>query len=254
MGYFANRTSLCNMIDFKEQVVNVAGLSEAAKIAVLCAPLPLQPGPELFDFYTTFAGVPSPKSANRVAEFWLGREAARRAILKLGVAPEILRREADGLAIWPRDVFGSISHSIGRDALWAAAAATRTDHGFLIGVDLEARVRRRKSDASALAARICHESELRWVNEGTGPEECESRSLLCFSAKESIYKALYPVTRQFMRFSDVVLSAESPTKLRGRLTSDFTSFYRRGFEFSIYAVATDEYLLSIAAPAASPRA
>jgi enterobactin synthetase component D len=119
--------------------------------------------------------------AKRRREFAFGRACARAA---LGVNVAIGVGQG-GAPIWPAGVTGSITHTDD----YAAAAVTRTGH---IGIDVESLAR--MDEIEGLASRVALPSE-RAVPVG-----------VVFSAKESVYKCLFPTARRFLEFADVELA------------------------------------------------
>lgn len=111
----------------------------------------------------------------RAAEFSAGRHAARRAMLRLGVAPQALPQGQDRAPIWPEGLVGSITHSP-----HACIAAVSQDLQG-IGVDIEVN-EPLVEDLSSLI-----------VTSGdqvvTGLEA--DPALMLFCAKEAVYKAQY---------------------------------------------------------------
>ncbi len=134
-------------------------------------------------------------SEPRRREFALGRACARHALARLGVSGPVLRGD-DRAPIWPRGVVGSLTHC---DQLCAAAVAHR-ERVLSLGLDaeLDSPLRER------VAQRICTPDERAHLAEL--PEILPSGwEKLAFSAKESFYKAYYPVARSFLGFHDVGL-------------------------------------------------
>jgi 4'-phosphopantetheinyl transferase EntD len=133
----------------------------------------------------------------RIAEFRHGRACARRALLRLGLnavaIPVGSRREP----IWPAGVVGSLSHA----GPVAAAAVARREAFAAIGLDIE-------TDAPLdpeLIGIICRPGEVRQLPDaGAG-----ARAKLLFSAKESVYKALWPVVRRFIDFQEVEIGLDA---------------------------------------------
>jgi 4'-phosphopantetheinyl transferase EntD len=119
--------------------------------------------------------------AKRRREFAFGRACARAA---LGASVAIAVGQG-GAPIWPAGVSGSITHTDD----YAAAVVARTGH---IGIDVE--LLARIADVAGLAERVALASE-RHVPVG-----------VVFSAKESVYKCLYPTAGQFLEFADVELA------------------------------------------------
>lgn len=133
----------------------------------------------------------------RRREYAFGRACARDALARLGVAHAgPILGGAGGAPQWPARVVGSITHcELGA----AAAVAYAADRGGL-GIDLESRARAGAVDLMTLAAtateRVRHAALAGGVPVGA----------LLFSAKESVYKCLYPRGGTFLDFGDVELA------------------------------------------------
>lgn len=136
-------------------------------------------------------------AANRRREFGAARECARRALAALGRPAATVPRGVDGAPCWPDGVVGSITHCAGYRA---AAVAERTEIAAL-GIDAEPH---RSLSARALD-RIALPAEREMLDVlATGPGGgTVPWALLLFSAKESVYKAWYPLTGAWLGFHDV---------------------------------------------------
>lgn len=163
-------------------------------------------------------GMPSRAVAKRRAEFLAGRLAAREALRMLGF-DAVPGRNDDGSPRWPAGVTGSISHGAGR----AFCAVARARDVRSLGIDVE---RLMGPEAKAeLRARICSDDECRSLSDGLG---CPEHHLVtfAFSAKESLYKCLYPLGGQFMDFSAArVVAAEGAlngVRVVGELTLELS--------------------------------
>lgn len=135
----------------------------------------------------------------RRAEFGTARLCARRALAELGFAPQPLVPNADRSPVWPPGVRGSITHGSG----WCVVAATAAPHIVGLGIDVE-------DDAAldpALEALVCTEAERGWLDRRP-PAARGLFAKLIFSAKESMYKAQYPLTGAWLDFHDVVVRIE----------------------------------------------
>jgi 4'-phosphopantetheinyl transferase EntD len=135
--------------------------------------------------------LPATAVAVRVAEFRLGRLAAHRALRKVGIEPRPILRGERGEPLWPRGVVGSITHSGGH----AIAMVARSETAGRIGIDLEKRDRY----FDDLEAQIARPEELAALARLPGPAR-ELAALEIFSAKETIYKAHFPLVRRFFGF------------------------------------------------------
>jgi enterobactin synthetase component D / holo-[acyl-carrier protein] synthase len=139
--------------------------------------------------------------AKRAAEFATGRACARRALAQLGITGFALRVGSDREPLWPPGVTGSITHTA---AFYGAVVARRTLCESL-GVDVE----RRDAVHRRLWRQIATPGELQWL-EGLAPALAADMATLLFSAKESFFKCQFPLTREWLNFSDVSVSVEPP--------------------------------------------
>ncbi|MEH0372825.1 4'-phosphopantetheinyl transferase family protein [Vibrio mimicus] len=130
----------------------------------------------------------------RKAEYLAGRYVAREALKKLTQQNYQIPIGDNRAPQWPDGISGSITHT---DTYALAAVSYFSDHQ-IIGVDLESWMS--PSLAQELAPRIIDAFEQSLL------ERCELEFYqgitLIFSAKESLYKALYPQVKQFFGFED----------------------------------------------------
>jgi len=131
-------------------------------------------------------------STRRLLEFTAGRACAHEALAVLGI-------ESNGVAmgprrepIWPPETVGSISHC----GTLVVAAVAPISLMATIGIDIEPAL----PLDSDLLRHICRPAELARLRHG--PDAALGGKLI-FSAKESVYKCLWPATRQFLEFNDV---------------------------------------------------
>lgn len=136
---------------------------------------------------------------SRRLQFALGRGAARKALSRLGLPASVIGRGPAGEPVWPDGIVGSITHS----AEAGLALAGYSSRLVGLGVDLEPLTRDVLSDITGY---VCLPAELTWVNEAASEDGRRARLLMTFSAKEAIYKALYPTARVVLDFHDVSLS------------------------------------------------
>jgi len=148
-------------------------------------------------------------SDKRRREFTAGRECARIALGKLGVAPAAILIGERGAPQWPAGVVGSITHCEG----YRAAAAAHASEVAAIGLDAEPdaplptgvlNVISLPAERARLAAR----------ESGEWPDVHGDR--LLFSAKESVYKAWYPLTGRWLGFehADVTITPDGTFTVR----------------------------------------
>jgi len=172
-------------------------------------------------------GMPEGAVLKRRAEFLAGRLAALHALQSLGLGSELWpgRRE-DGSPSWPKSTVGSITHGAGR-AL--CVVARRADFRSL-GIDAERLLDERAKPE--LLERICGEDERRVLEAGLPLSEPQ-RVSVAFSAKESLFKCLYPLVQKYMDFQAarvVAVSAlEQPAFVVGELELELSVAWSEDF-------------------------
>jgi 4'-phosphopantetheinyl transferase EntD len=131
-------------------------------------------------------------SPKRLLDFRLGRAAGRKVLEEIGfpLVTPILRGEHRE-PVWPLGVVGSIAHGSG----YGIAAAAWQQDVPAIGIDIQ-KVEERYTDE--LVARFADPDEFEWVR--SSPERRTERAVKLFSAKESVFKALYPLGKVWFAF------------------------------------------------------
>jgi 4'-phosphopantetheinyl transferase EntD len=139
----------------------------------------------------------------RRREFAAVRVCARRAMEKLGVAPQPLVPGDRGAPCWPEGLAGSMTHCDG----YCAAALVRTGDLASLGIDAEPNAPLPDGVLAAVALPGEVQRVLRLSRER--PEIRWDR--LLFSAKESVYKAWFPLTGKWLEFTeaDIDLHADA---------------------------------------------
>lgn len=165
--------------------------------AALAAMLP-QAGIGWADQETTApADLPLGATPQRRAEFAAGRIAAMAGMQALGLPAAAVPMGADRAPLWPNGLTGSITHT--RTVCLAAVA-----RGGCIGIDLELE--------NAVGPDLW--DEILTLNERLAVEADPALATIIFCAKEAIYKAQYPATRQLFGFDRLQITLG---------TSDFTA-------------------------------
>jgi enterobactin synthetase component D len=192
------------------------------------------------------SAVPPPPSiqrsvAKRQAEFLAGRLCARAALQQLDQLDCIPAIGDDRAPVWPGHISGSITHSTGH----AAAIVGHKAQWRGLGMDLENVMPLER--AERLAGEILTADELKRMADVPR----EQRALLVtltFSAKESLFKALYPIVhkRFYFEHAEVVEWNESGA-VRLRLLTDLSSEWCYGKELVGQFVVADGQLLSLVA-------
>jgi len=156
-------------------------------------------------------------SFKRKVEFLAGRHCADQAIQRLAPQPlPDIPITAAGLPSWPDGIVGSITHA-GRFV--SAAVALRKD-AIGIGIDCESRMTR--NVALEIATLVATPSELAAAMAQTRLDENDALTLL-FSAKEAVFKCLYPLTGLFFTFLDVevVVAGTAPCRFTARVPAAY---------------------------------
>jgi 4'-phosphopantetheinyl transferase EntD len=147
----------------------------------------------------------------REREFRAGRACAREALAQFGFGDWPLLPAAARDPQWPAGMIGSITHC----GSYCAAAVTRASGWSGIGIDVEAIDR----VGAALAPQICTRPELRAL-ERRSAQSAGGFLCLMFSAKESVFKAVFPVTRRLFDFTDIEIDFEIARKSFGARSRD----------------------------------
>ncbi|GIH27691.1 4'-phosphopantetheinyl transferase [Acrocarpospora phusangensis] len=150
----------------------------------------------------------APAVAKRRREFTTARHCARRAMARLGVPPAPIVPGERGAPGWPPGVVGAMTHCDGyRAAALSLEAVT-------IGIDAEpnAPLPDGVLDVVALPAeRLALGDMHRDMHGGVHWDR------LLFSAKESVYKAWFPLARRWLGFEEAEIELDPAGTFRARL-------------------------------------
>jgi enterobactin synthetase component D len=172
-------------------------------------------------------------SHKRKREYRAGRLCAFRALDLAGCArPGLLEAGPDRLPLWPLGWRGSISHST--DYAFAAAASSRACSA--LGVDIE------KIVDEVVAADI--RCEVMSTEEHAlfgSMDEC-TKTTTIFSAKESLFKALYPHTRTFFDFNAARLVELGASSMQLELTQSWSRDLPKGMVVEVSYGSFETYV------------
>jgi len=172
----------------------------------------------------------------RRREFATGRWCARQALVRLGVAAEAIPVGERGAPGWPPGVVGAITHCAG----YRAAIVARAEAYASVGLDAEpdGPLPDGVLDTVSLAA---ERDQLAALPTGV----CWDR--LLFSAKESVYKAWFPLARRWLDFTECRLDLRPDGTFAAHLLVDgpvtgFTGRWRvaRGLVVTVIALRSGE--------------
>lgn len=137
----------------------------------------------------------------RRREFVTVRACARRALARLGHAPRPLLPGERGAPQWPDGVIGSLTHCAG----YRSAAVARTADVETVGIDAEPHeplpdgvldLIARPEERARLDALAAAQPDIAWDR-------------LLFSAKESVYKAWFPLTCEWLDFQEASVTIDA---------------------------------------------
>ena len=192
------------------------------------------------------SAVPPPASiqrsvAKRQAEFLAGRLCARAALQQLDHLDCIPAIGEDRAPVWPPHISGSITHSSGH----AAAIVGHKAQWRGLGMDLENVLSLER--AERLAGEILTADELQRM--ARLPREQHARLVtLTFSAKESLFKALYPIVQKRFYFEHAeVVEWSEHGQMRLRLLTELSGEWCHGKELVGQFAVDGEQLLSLVA-------
>jgi 4'-phosphopantetheinyl transferase EntD len=139
----------------------------------------------------------------RILEFLNGRNCAHLALKKLGFQQHhAILRGNNREPIWPDTIVGSITHC--QD--YYAATVAYAEHISGIGIDAELNTK--------LSNKLLSTTQTK--NELTFNQKLCSISDVCinklvFSAKESVFKFIYPYLKQYIKFMDIEIYLDFKT-------------------------------------------
>jgi len=172
----------------------------------------------------------------RRREYFAGRWCAAKACFqKTGfyLSPGI---HADRSPIWAEGILGSISHS--QDKAIALVAGVERCRG--IGVDIQDLIP--ANEQEGIRALILSKAEQALIRSGSIDLGFE----IFFSAKESIYKTLYPTSLDMFEHLDVEIDQFDNTNgiLELTLQRDLKSCWTKGQRFVVHFVVAESYVLT----------
>ncbi len=136
----------------------------------------------------------------RRREYATVRHCARQALAALGHPPVPLVPAADRSPRWPDGIVGSMTHCDG----YRAAAVARASEAMAVGIDAEPN----EPLPDGLLRLIAVPAEIARLDALARAHPGVSWDRLTFSAKESVYKAWYPLMDRWLGFDDAALTVD----------------------------------------------
>lgn len=145
----------------------------------------------------------------RRSEFAAVRGCARQAMEKLGVAPRAIPRGDSGAPVWPPGLVGSMTHCEG----YCAAALARATDLVSLGIDAEPH----QELPEDVIVSVALPSETDRLSRLARRDPSVHWDRLLFSAKESVYKAWFPLTGRWLDFleADIDLFEDGESRADG---------------------------------------
>jgi enterobactin synthetase component D len=172
----------------------------------------------------------------RQREYLAGRRCANEALLCAGYPESFYPAMGeDRLPIWPSGWIGSISHS-GDHAVAIAAAA---QHCSALGIDIQEQAS--EKTMNAIGSLIAKPEELTPIN----GLDMHAKLLLIFSAKESLYKALYPQVRKIQEFDAAKLIQSDAETLVFELTRDWSALWKANARIKVNYTIAGGYMMTV---------
>ena len=176
----------------------------------------------------------------RRREFTTARHCARVALRRLGSPAGPILSGERGEPRWPEGVVGSITHCEG----YRSAVVGDADRVTTVGIDAEPNAPMTPGVLEAVS--LPEERVTVSVLARTHPHVCWDR--LLFSAKESVYKAWYPLTRRWLDFEEARITVDPDAgvftarllvpgpRVDGRPVSTFTGRWLSGNGLVVTAI------------------
>lgn len=213
-------------------------MSQAEVEAILAALLPVgvtfavtDPRAEVSGLFPEEAAHVARAVPKRQREFAAGRRAARAALAKLGRGPEPILAATNRAPIWPRGCVGSISHCDDLCiALCAPAGAVAS-----LGVDIEERA----PMSETVADTVTSSEERAWLAKSAAALPVD-----VFSAKEAVYKALYPLSQKMLGFHELNILPDTEGRYFAQLLVPAAPF-KAGDQFPLLSAALKAHVIHI---------
>lgn len=196
---------------------------------------------ELYDIYAIpFHLVSSKAVVKRKAEFLAGRHCANLCLRQWAIEDYVVKAGQNREPLWPSGLVGAISHS----HTYAMTIVADASEYMGVGVDVETLVE--FDTAQRLKSQILTPSEdRRYAHE----KDFHEIFTICFSLKESFFKAAYPRVQKYFDFSAVtVIDIEWSDELQGsvhfELNDNLCDEYRRGMLFTGKFCKRDDQIIT----------
>ena len=172
----------------------------------------------------------------RQAEYLAGRALAQHAFKHLKQDQVQVPIGQDRAPIWPLGIHGSISHTKGR-----VACLMTKQTGHYVGIDIEKNLS--EHGLKSVKKVTLQPSERDFVAQYSDLSEAQLAGAI-FSAKETLFKALYPVVQRLFGFYAASCCGVNDTTLRMELTQDLHATLPVGRAFDVQMRLYEGHILT----------
>ncbi|HEY2764589.1 MAG TPA: 4'-phosphopantetheinyl transferase superfamily protein [Pseudonocardiaceae bacterium] len=141
--------------------------------------------------------------AKRRREFRTVRHCARQAMRELGIPPAPVLSGERREPLWPAGIVGSMTHCAG----YRAAALARAHDVLTLGIDAEPHEPLPPDVQGAIAL----DEERARIAELAAADRAPCWDRILFCAKETVYKAWFPLTHRWLGFADAAVTINPGT-------------------------------------------
>jgi len=176
----------------------------------------------------------------RKAEYLAGRLLAQTGIHAYTGQQQHIPTGEKREPLWPRDIVGSISHTHNK-----AVCLVSDNTDLLLGLDIEQQLSTKT--ANNVHASIVQPSEMTVLEQGDNRLPFTTLITIAFSAKESLFKALYPLVGRYFGFDAAHILAINPSTgtLDIALTETLSDSVNEGDRFRLhYVLNSDDTVLT----------
>jgi len=175
----------------------------------------------------------------RKAEYFAGRYLAKQVLAQHGTKAFDLRSDPQRCPLWPNQLVGSISHT---KNIALCAIANKT-HIIALGIDIEFWIK--KQSEKLIKSTVINPQEEQLIK-ASGLVFNQALTLI-FSAKESLFKALYPQVGYYFDFSAALLTNidKKQQKVELMLCENLGSAYQANQSFQVRYVLSDDFALTL---------
>ncbi|MCP4986398.1 MAG: 4'-phosphopantetheinyl transferase superfamily protein [Colwellia sp.] len=175
--------------------------------------------------------------SKRKAEYFAGRYLIRRTLLRLKEPAYDIPIGHNRAPVWPVGLQGSLTHTGNK----GISAIAKHKVNYYLGIDIEEKL----SEASRkeIENLICCQNEAERLQPSF--EDKEALVTFVFSAKESLFKALYPYVEVYFDFLDAEVITLEEYRFEIKLVKSINSSYVSGMIFKGFFCKKEEITFTI---------